>query len=187
MAGPALRHPHLVVLNCHMRGEHIQTRQDAKHVGSHMRLLRGAVDAHGGDLLREVFSQFWRELKAQPNWTLRSAGRFRNEVMVLAVDAHGRHRSEACLWLTMWNWRRLGGAVANPNAAKPYVRLCSQCWGDVCGHYRCPNRDGDGCDARMMDRVAEASQVLWRAAQLFNQVAEQELSLHEPPDLSRRG
>ena len=153
-----------------------------------MRLLEGAVRAHGGNLLREVFHQFWRELKAQPDWTLGSAGSFRNEVCVLAVDAHGRHRSEACLWLTMWNWRRLGGAVANPNAAKPYVRLCSQCWGSgMCGHTRCPHGDGDGCDARMMDRVAEAQPALWRSAQMFNEVAQQELELDMPPDLSRRG
>ena len=176
-----------MVLNCFFRGEHIQSREDAKHVGSHMRLLEGAVRAHGGNLLREVFHQFWRELKAQPDWTAPSAGILRFEVMVLAVCVHGRHKSEACLWLTMWNWRRLGGAVGNPNAAKPYVRLCSQCWGDVCGHYRCPNRDGDGCDARMMDRRESESTTLWRAAQLFNQVAQQELNLHAPPNLSRLG
>ena len=153
LAQHAFQHPHLVVLNCFFRGEHIQSHQNAKHVGSHLRLLRGAVEAHNGELLAEVFRQFWRELKAQPDWTAGSAGRFRMEVMVLAVDAHGRHRSEACLWLTMWNWRRLGGAVADPDSAKPYTRLCSQCWGrDMCGHDRCPDRSGDGCDARMMDR-----------------------------------
>ena len=124
LAGHALQHPHLVVLNCFFRGEHIQSREDPKHVGSHMRLLEAAVQAHGGELLREVFHQFWRELKAQPDWTAGSAGRFRYEVMVLAVDAHGRHRSEACLWLVLWNWRRIGGCLAQPDSAKPYTRLC---------------------------------------------------------------
>ena len=106
---------------------------------------------------------------------------------MLAVDAHGRHRSEACLWLTMWNWRRLGGAVSDPDSAKPYTRLCSQCWGSVCGHDRCPDRSGDGCDARMMDRRESESMTLWRAAQLFNEVAQQDLEIAEPPDLSSTG
>ena len=146
------------------------------------------MQAHGGNLLREVFHQFWRELKAQPDWTSPSAGILRFEVMVLAVCFHGRHKSEACLWLTMWNWRRIGGALAQPDSAKPYNRLCSQCWSSgMCGHSQGPDGGSWGCDGRMDERRAEEHHWLWRAARIFDEVAQQELEIDGPPDLSRTG
>ena len=177
-----------MVLNCHFRGEHIQSREDAKHVGSHMRLLQAAVQAQGGNCLREVYHQFWRELKAQPDWTAPSAGILRYEVMVLAVCVHGRHKSEACLWLAMWNWARLGGGFSLADSAKPYNRLCSQCWNTgMCGFSRCPQNDICGCDGRMASRRAEDNAQLWRAAKIFDEVAQQELELDGPPDFRSTG
>ena len=191
VAAHVLGHPHLVPINCLFRNEHL-TPTPWYHVGSHMMLLKQAVEAQNGRCLQEVFRAFWRALGAQPNWSQAAtwgSGSARMQVMLLRFCANGHHRSEACLWLLMWNWFRIGGSLVNDHVAIPYLRLSRE--GHTsrrCGNGPCPDRSENGCDAWLIHRSPESAWFLRTAAQLFDDTVATELQIpHGSLDLRDYG